>query len=660
MDTAPLAVSLGSGNDVPVVTWTLDGRRDHYGTLRSVEAGSGQWKSLHLRPFITSVQRGPEVLFLAHGAQTPVIADAALESTVILPSEARYWLDGRPLNVTAYRSRWLVEPAANGSSTFFSIVKEGSRDLVKLEDRDTARGVGISRYFPVSAGQQYRLRARLAGGTVLLYINFFDAQGKLIGAQRSQRVGGNPQEVEYSFSQTAPSGAARAQAWLYSTGSNQASISLGDLAFEQVPATGSATVLGNFDFRVHEPQQINIPMGSTLVLQRETAALALRAIDVRNTQGSPISLTLHNDGLQHGALRLTAVHADRTTTSPGSVALWALARGGLDNGFDGSKALAFRTEAGSMTSELIFTAGVMDVTTRRGSAAPLRLRADLPRKLRLLREGGDVVPANSSRSINGQDIGFAQEQPGSQITLANTGPAAWRGPNGETCTEANVRVFTTRVNASALGAEATCVWLRQGINIDADVTLTAARIDAKVSTHPQRRSIVLNYCAINPTTPADWSLGPENFSATRCQILGSSDGVRHTGAGTGVLIENFIRVTAEGRQDNNDGVQISGATGGGVILRNNIDVRPMGGGGRPTVALFIGGGAQGNYEIRDNYLVGGGYALRLNENGFYSVTGNVIELGSYSIGPLNTTNARTGGFLEWTNNRLSDGTELTR
>lgn len=222
-----------------------------------------------------------------------------------------------------------------------------------------------------------------------------------------------------------------------------------------------------------------------------------------------------------------------------------------------------------------------------------------------------------------------------------------------------MKVYNSRVNASALGAKATCVWLKQGINVDADITLTAARIDAQVSTYPQRKSIVLNHCLINPASPADWSLGDGNFSATRCQILGSSDGVRFAGSRADVLVENYIRVKAQGAQDHNDGIQTYGATGGGVILRNNIDDRPIGGGGGQNGAIFIADGAEGTYEIRDNYLLGGNFSLRLHESGFYRVTGNIVEKGSYMFGPLVTDNSRAGAFLEWSGNKLSDGTVLT-
>lgn len=56
--------------------------------------------------------------------------------------------------------------------------------------------------------------------------------------------------------------------------------------------------------------------------------------------------------------------------------------------------------------------------------------------------------------------------------------------------------------------------------------------------------------------------------------------------------------------------------------------------------------------------MGGGYTLRLHESGYYRVTGNRIETGSYSYGPLTTTNAISGAFLEWSDNKETNGTVL--
>ncbi|MCA9591972.1 MAG: hypothetical protein KC776_01635, partial [Myxococcales bacterium] len=247
---------------------------------------------------------------------------------------------------------------------------------------------------------------------------------------------------------------------------------------------------------------------------------------------------------------------------------------------------------------------------------------------------------------------------GSQISTSNTGYLAYKGPKGETCTEATMTVYTSKVKASQLGATATCVWLKAGITVDAPITLNACRIDANV-VNGSNNDITLSYCMVKAPSPGDWALGSSHFTAIRSQLVGSSDGVRFGGSGTDTLIENYIRVATQSSQDHNDGVQMYGASGGGVILRNNIDCRPVSGStSGANGAIFVADGATGTYEIRDNYLMGGGYTLRLHESGYYRVTGNRIETGSYSYGPLTTTNAISGAFLEWSDNKETNGTVL--
>lgn len=272
---------------------------------------------------------------------------------------------------------------------------------------------------------------------------------------------------------------------------------------------------------------------------------------------------------------------------------------------------------------------------------------------------GAIVGSDVSAS-RGSYIQFKSSQPqgnitnGSQINTSNTGYLAWVGPQGQTCTDSNLTVYTSRVNASSLGASATCVWFKGGITIDAAITLTACKVDAAVVSGA--KPVTVNFCTINPTSPDDWSLGYTNFTAYRSQITGSSDGVRFGGSGKDTLIENYIRSKVQTPEDHNDGVQMYGATGGATILRNNIDGNPVGGGGSANSAIFIADGASGEYEIRDNYFMGAGYSLRLHDNGYYRVTGNIFLKDSYKYGPVSTTNSRTGAFLEWSNNKLTDGT----
>ncbi len=60
-----LVLNLPGDIDTPVASFHMDARNDPYGKSRIPEGTSGHKKSLHLNPFLASVQRGPEVLLVA-------------------------------------------------------------------------------------------------------------------------------------------------------------------------------------------------------------------------------------------------------------------------------------------------------------------------------------------------------------------------------------------------------------------------------------------------------------------------------------------------------------------------------------------------------------------------------------------------------------------
>ncbi|MGC3963369.1 MAG: hypothetical protein QM803_08600 [Rhodocyclaceae bacterium] len=399
IDTAPLAINLGGGADAPVVTWAMDGRGDHYGTQKILETGSGHLKALHLRPFLASVQRGSEVLFVAAGREDG--SSDRLESTLVLPANSQFWLDGKPLSVFAHRSAWRFEPAPDGQRTRMAVAQQNGRDVLVLDDGDTGAGLGVARVFPVEQGREYRLRARIAGDAVTLYLNFYDAQGHLIGGERMQRAGGGAM-ADYAFAQRAPAGAVSCRAWLYSSIAARAHAVVSELAFERIEGE-AVTVLGGFDFKVHQPQDIAIPAGATLVVQRGTAAAAFRLLGARDVDGREIGWHLHNDGLTNGAVRLTAQHATARRDGLGVLAMWAWVQGGLDE----RSAAEFRQRASAARSRFALTDDEIDANVQAvGAVASLHLKADVARGVRLVREGGDTLEEGAARSVNGQNTPY--------------------------------------------------------------------------------------------------------------------------------------------------------------------------------------------------------------------------------------------------------------
>ena len=106
MDRA-LTVNIAAGKRTPFLNFLMDARGDPYSS-RGYDIGSGHRKARHARPFLTSVQRGADVLLVAcadpattlypHGAAPPL---TCLLSHVTFPREAEVWIgDARAPDVT--------------------------------------------------------------------------------------------------------------------------------------------------------------------------------------------------------------------------------------------------------------------------------------------------------------------------------------------------------------------------------------------------------------------------------------------------------------------------------------------------------------------------------------------------------------------------------
>ena len=99
-----LTVDLGGGPTAVVASFLMDGLGDPYGRDPRI-GGGGHTKSLHLTPFVATVQRGPEALLLASAdtadkdnfrhTRTP----NCLLSHLILPKADEVWIAGRKVTL---------------------------------------------------------------------------------------------------------------------------------------------------------------------------------------------------------------------------------------------------------------------------------------------------------------------------------------------------------------------------------------------------------------------------------------------------------------------------------------------------------------------------------------------------------------------------------
>jgi len=71
-----------------------------------------------------------------------------------------------------------------------------------------------------------------------------------------------------------------------------------------------------------------------------------------------------------------------------------------------------------------------------------------------------------------------------------------------------------------------------------------------------------------------------------------------------------------------------------ILLHNTFDLSHYGPGTCNDAGIFIADGSLGG-DVVNNAVEGGGYSIRLHENGHYRVFGNRVQRGSWGYAPLN-------------------------
>lgn len=249
---------------------------------------------------------------------------------------------------------------------------------------------------------------------------------------------------------------------------------------------------------------------------------------------------------------------------------------------------------------------------------------------------GDVVSA----VLTAAPVGTGPVAHGREITALNTGHTAYIEPTlGRYMNDADLTVHTGLVSVSdfvAAGGTLSKRWFKGGLIIDRnDVTIRGCKFDGGVSGFYSgvHYRFNLDYCTIDtPGAAQDDGIHYQDYTANRCRIGGSSDGAKTNGNVT--LTECYIRCEGQDSADHNDGTQNVGGAGPVTIQRCNIDCRPTNGIGAPNAALFAADGFSGLQTWNDNLVAGGGYVMRLYENGTYNVQGNDVVDATWVFGPV--------------------------
>jgi hypothetical protein len=138
----------------------------------------------------------------------------------------------------------------------------------------------------------------------------------------------------------------------------------------------------------------------------------------------------------------------------------------------------------------------------------------------------------------------------------------------------------------------------------------------------------------------------------RDDISGTPDGVQQ-GSGNSTFEQNWIHDLRPGPDSHNDGIQLWG--GPGVVIRgNHIAQTTHTGNEDAAILLSHDGGGFAAPVVEDNYLEGGGFALRL-EDGVRDarVTGNRFGPLDGGFGEVSVDPGAT--VADWAGNTAADG-----
>ncbi len=401
MDKTPLVINLGGGYWTPVINFFMDGREDYYG-FRKIPLSSGHLKSLHLKPFITSIQNDSEVLFLASIKDNTDSGAKVLESVITLPSDSEIWLNHQKLDIFHFQSSWQVYPDANNDTTRFMIVSLEDRPTVRLIDKDRSEGIGIRRKFKVTPQKYYRLKASVKGHGISVYINFFDQNHNLIGKEHYKSIRLNSDQFTWNeIMEQAPEKASYCYAWIYSPKSSHTDIAINDLIFEELNGQQSPEILGKFDFEEEIRQQFIIPEQACLFIKREDTVATIRLLKALDVSGRTVSFNLYNDRLKYEALRLTATHSRARTGKRGTIVIWSYTTEGIkdDQAFEDLRKKVIAVKNNVEIAQDIFNIKVSGITRE------MELRADVEAEIRILRRGMKPGLNNGLISVNGNEVG---------------------------------------------------------------------------------------------------------------------------------------------------------------------------------------------------------------------------------------------------------------
>jgi hypothetical protein len=139
---------------------------------------------------------------------------------------------------------------------------------------------------------------------------------------------------------------------------------------------------------------------AAVFLRSGDAAVGLRVLLAVDTAGKPAPFRWANDGVKQGAMRLTCVHAATDPQGRGTLVLWARAAEGLDD----ARFAAFRRDFAKAEGTVTAQGDRVDAAVA-GLKGRMHIQADVAKKERLVREGGETAAEDCLLWVDGKDWG---------------------------------------------------------------------------------------------------------------------------------------------------------------------------------------------------------------------------------------------------------------
>lgn len=436
-----LTVQFAGGPGMPVVNFMMDARNDPFGRSKGL-TGGGHMKAFHLTPFVMSVQREAEALFLAaispqdRGFQRPAPDPTCLLSQLVLPrAGVAVWVGDEPIGggegeagpaavLPAAEVEQLLRGTGVGARAWWRrLWPPGYPAATPGCPFEVEAALQVEPPFAVgrdsrAAGGRFVWRPGVpgavgpAGGRALIPLKVPVAGGYYLLARVL-----SPTPSEDSFQLSIRAGAQEVlplSDWhigVHGDWSWQAvSLTPGEPTRVEIPAglalleircREDGTMIDQILLTDQRTAARTVPPDQAVFLRHGDAVAGFRIVHAVDLHGAAAAAELRTDITAPEAVTLTVIHSPaKPENGRASIALWARVAEGVDEaGF-----ARFRSDFARAAATARLDGAILEVSAQ-GLQGPLRLAANLETAERQACEGEEPGASEALLSVDGHDLG---------------------------------------------------------------------------------------------------------------------------------------------------------------------------------------------------------------------------------------------------------------